>query len=134
MTTKQKALYFREWGKARKTLREAGFDPQEADAERLKIHQENNLPESSKDFNNGSHLDKFLKACRLIQNRPTADLDDQERKRLVHLIEQTGLDDPYLHKLARDKKEAFDWRLLSPEKLRHLLYTAKARARAKSKS
>jgi|DEB0MinimDraft_6_1074348.scaffolds.fasta_scaffold79553_2 hypothetical protein len=132
MTTNQKRLYFREWGAARKRLREAGFSPAEADAERTKIHAENGLPESSKDFNNGSHLDKFLKACRAITGKPSADVDDQERKRLVYLIEQTGLDDPYLDHLARAKSEGFDWRTLAPDKLKHLLFTAKSRARAKS--
>ena len=131
MTTTQKRLYFREWGAARKRLREAGFSPTDADAERARIHAENGLPESSKDFNNGSHLDKFIKACRTITGQPTANVDDQERKRLVYLIEQTGLDDPYLDKLARDKKAGFHWRALAPDKLKHLLYTARTRARAK---
>lgn len=131
MTANQKRLYFREWGAARKRLREAGFSPTEADAERARIHAENGLPESSKDFNNGSHLDKFIKACRAITGQPTANVDDQERKRLVYLIEQTGLDDPYLDKLARDKKAGFNWRALAPDKLKHLLYTARTRARAK---
>lgn len=134
MTTKQKALYFREWAAARKALRAAGFDPTEADQERHKIHQDNNLPESSKDFNNTTHLDKFIKSCRAITGRSAIDIADQGRKRLIHQIEKTGLDDPYLDKLARDKKEGFDWRTLPVDKLRHLFYTATARARAKSKS
>lgn len=131
MTTNQKRLYFREWGAARKRLREAGFSPADADAERARIHAENGLPESSKDFNNGAHLDKFIKACRAITGQSSVAVDDQERKRLVYLIKQTGLDDPYLDKLARDKKAGFNWRALDPDKLRHLLYTARTRARAK---
>lgn len=132
MTTKQRALYFREWSAARKRLREAGFSPSDAEAERRRIHAENNLPESSKDFNRGGHLDAFIKACRAITGRSSIDVQDQERKRLVYLIEQIGLDDPYLDKLARDKSEAFNWRALPPEKLKHLLFTAKARARSKA--
>ena len=133
MTTNQNRLYFREWGAARKRLREAGFSPAEADAERARIHAENKLPESSKDFNNGSHLDRFLKACRTITGKPSIDVDDQERKRLVFLIEQTGLETPYLDKLARDKSEGFNWRALPVDKLKHLLFPAKSRARARAK-
>lgn len=133
MTTNQTRLYFREWGAARKRLREAGFSPAEADAERARIHAENKLPESSKDFNNGSHLDAFIKACRTITGAPSAAVDDQERKRLVHLIEKTGLETAYLDKLARDKSEGFNWRALPIDKLKHLLFTAKSRARARAK-
>ena len=40
MTTRQKQLYFREWGLARKALIKAHYEPKEADVRRLEIHAE----------------------------------------------------------------------------------------------
>ena len=40
MTTKQKRLYWGEWGAARKALLRAHYEPKEADARRLEIHAE----------------------------------------------------------------------------------------------
>ncbi len=133
MTAPQKALYFREWGVARKALRNAGYSPKDADAERAQIHLDNDLPKSSKDFNKTTHLDLFITACRTIAGLTTIDIVDQTRKRLVHTISKLGLDDPYLNHLASCKKEGSEWKALPPEKLTHLLYTATSRAKAKQK-
>lgn len=132
MTTAQTKLYFREWGAARKILREAGFSAADADAERLAIHRENGLPESSKDFNRTTHLDTFIKACRKVTGKSSIHIDDQARKRLVHRIEKTGLDDAYLNKICRDKKEGMDWRALPISDLEKLSFTAINRARKKA--
>lgn len=40
MTAKQKALYWGEWGAARKALLHAHYEPKEADARRLELHAE----------------------------------------------------------------------------------------------
>lgn len=133
MTDNQKKFYFREWGKARKVLRENGFSPAEADAERAQIHQDNDLPDSSKDFNKTTHLDAFIKACRAITGQTSIDIQDQERKRLIHLIKATGHPDAYLNKLARDKHHGDHWQALPPVPLKHLLFTARNRACANEK-
>lgn len=131
MTKPQTALYFREWGAARKTLRAAGYSPKDADAERTQIHLDNDLPKSSRDFNKTTHLDKFIAACRAICGKTAIDVKDQERKRLVHTIGKLGLGDDYLNHLASKKHEGPTWQALPVEKLTHLLYTATQRARSK---
>ncbi len=133
MTKSQTALYFREWAEARKTLRAAGYSPKDADAERAQIHQDNNLPKSSKDFNRTTHLDKFITACRTICGQSFIDIKDQDRKRLVHTIGKLGLGDDYLNHLASKKHQGPNWQALPVKKLTHLLYTATQRARSKER-
>lgn len=97
MTKAQTCLYFREWGKARKALLKAHYEPKEADARRLEIHAEvlgienfdptlkpHRSAVSSKRLNNAT-LDKVLAAFRAISDssnlKAQIDADNQPLKR-----------------------------------------------------
>lgn len=97
MTKAQTSLYFREWGKARKALLKAHYEPKEADARRLEIHAEvlgienfdpeltaHRLAVSSKRLNNAT-LDKVLAAFRALSDSANLnaqiDADNQPLKR-----------------------------------------------------
>jgi hypothetical protein len=134
MTSKQSALYWREWQAAKQALViHQGLLPSEADAERHKIHLvELGSDKSSAAFTNAD-LDKVLAGFRAI-SRPD-DLDgqlrqsDQPHRRLVWAIERLGLDDAYLDSLASQLYGGGPWRDLAVPDLEHLRMTAKARVR-----
>lgn len=121
MTKAQTSLYFREWGKARKALLNAHYEPKEADARRLEIHAEvlgidnfdpqhspHRIAVSSKRFNNAT-LDKVLAAFRALSDSANLnaqlDADNQPLKRataaLRHLQSRMLATNEYVDRIAQ---------------------------------
>jgi len=100
MKDTQSPMYFAEWNKARKALREYGRSPTEADAVRKKIHikvgavQKDGTPKSSKALNN-HELDRCL-AEFWVWSDP-ANLDKQLRQ----------LDQPYTRAQGSESAQFF---------------------------
>lgn len=130
MTAKQKRLYFSEWGLVRRTLRDRGYSPKEADAERRELHRQAGVPDSSQEFNSTGHLDAVLEQFRAISqpDRIPDTEEESKRRRLIWKIEQLDHDEPYRAHIAHDKFNACtNWRDLRVRDLRHLLMTLNAR-------
>lgn len=129
MSPAQDKLYKREWGKVRRVLRET-MPPKEADAQRRLLHVRAGVPQSSKDFNSTTDVDKILETFRAISD-PAHIPDTQaasERRKLIWKIEQLDHDEPYRAAIAHDKfRQCTDWRTLSAIHLRQLLITLTAR-------
>jgi hypothetical protein len=139
MTPKQKARYWREWGQIRKLLVEMGdFSKEDADAERMQIHERAlGTGKSSKDLTN-RHLDKIFDAFAsylvLLKGPSTAPAENQPCKRLIWAIEQLGLDESYMQSIALDQFKRADWRHLDEAQLSRFRFTCTARAAALKKS
>jgi len=122
----QMAKYRAEWARVRKCLVEFGdFSEADADAQRGVIHAEVlGADKSSKDFTNtelNRVLDAFDKILVLFDgpsNKPT-----RTAANFIHAIEQLGLDEPYIAKIALDQFKATDWRKLPEDKLRIFRFT-----------
>lgn len=137
MTSLQTRKYWQTWGRVRKVLTELGeFSKTDADEERGHIHEDAlGKKKSSKDFKNAD-LDKVLDAFDKIlvffdgpssPNRAT----EGPIKRLIWAIDQLGLDEPYIAKIATDTYRTADWRTLTERQLTHFRYTLTRAARAK---
>jgi hypothetical protein len=139
MTAKQKARYWREWGQIRKLLVEMGdFSKEDADAERMQIHERAlGTAKSSKDLTNRD-LDKIFDAFGsylvLLKGPASGPVESQPCKRLIWAIEQLGLDEPYIRAIALDQFKRADWRNLDESQLTRFRYTCTARAAALKKS
>lgn len=127
LTAKQDKLYWREWGKARKALRAAGFDPADADAQR-EIYTTEALGSyvPHREMSN-AQLDRMLEVFRAI-----AAPDDIShatdvpgpRRRLLYGIAKlaTGRED-YIREICLDCGLSGDWRRLSDTDLSKLRST-----------
>jgi hypothetical protein len=139
MTEAQTRQYFRLWGRVRKALVEFGdFSKEDADAERHLIHEAAlGKPKSSKDFNKTTDVDKVFQAFDeylvLFDGPKNGNrAKDQPRLRLIYAIEQLGLPEPYIARIASDQFGTDAWRDLTERKLTWLRFTCTARSRSKS--
>lgn len=139
MTSKQNSRYWREWGQIRKLLVEMGdFSKEDADAERMQIHERAlGTAKSSKDLTNRD-LDKIFDAFAsylvLLKGPSATPAENQPCKRLIWAIEQLGLDEPYIQAIALDQFKRVDWRNLDEAQLTCFRFTCTARASALKKS
>ena len=114
------------WSRVRKALVEFGdFSPADADAQRGIIHAEVLVADkSSKDFTNDELnrvLDAFDKILVIFDGpsqKPT-----RNAANYIYAIEQLGLDEPYIAKIAADQFKVTDWRKLPEDKLRIFRFT-----------
>jgi hypothetical protein len=122
----QMAKYRAEWARVRKCLVEFGdFSAADADAQRGIIHAEVlGADKSSKDFTNqelNCVLDAFDKIL-VIMDGPSKKLS-RTAANYIYAIEQLGLDEPYIAKIAADQFKISDWRKLPEERLRIFRFT-----------
>lgn len=134
MTPKQNAKYWRDWGKIRKLLTGLGeFSAADAEAERKVIQARalGGVEKSSKDLTD-KEIDKVFDAFGdylvLLDGPKTPDAISQPCKRLIWAIEQLGLDEPYLAKIAADTFKVDDWRRLDEDRLGKFRFTCVRRA------
>jgi hypothetical protein len=139
MTPAQTKRYWREWSRVRKILIELGeFSKEDADAHRHEIHRQAlGSDKSSKAFTNRD-LDKIFAAFRAIlvmEDGPRKGPEENQAcKRLIWAIDQLGLPEPYLEKIARDQFGTSEWRKLPEDQLSKFRMTATARAGQKRKA
>jgi hypothetical protein len=134
MTTKrQRAWYWREWGKVAAAQGWARTD----DVARHELHvQALGIDKSHRALTNGE-FDRVMGAFLAI-TRPadlTAQLrqEDQPRQRLLHYLETFGLGQQHVRAVCRGKFGTEDWRdfpLSALERLRGLVITEANRARS----
>lgn len=129
MTPAQNGRYWRDWGKIRKLLTGLGeFSAADAEAERKVIQARalGGVEKSSKDLKN-KEIDKVFDAFGdylvLLTGPKTPDAISQPCKRLIWAIEQLGLDEPYLAKIAADTFKVDDWRQLDEDRLGKFRFT-----------
>ena len=140
MTAKQTSTYWRKWSAVRKVLVEMGeFAPKEADDQRKIIQRDalGGIDKSSKSLTNRD-LDKVLDAfdrVLVLTAGPSAApsrSETQPRARLLHAIDQLGLDAPYIEAISEAQFKTRDWRALSEADLTRFRFTLTARARSRS--
>ena len=132
MTPRQRALYFREWGRVRATCRQQGFPVPDRHGLHVKAL---GLDKSSKDFTN-EDLDRVLAEFRAISQPDNLDAQlrqqDMPRRRLLYTIGRLA-PEPYWRAIARDKFGTTDLDRLDLVQLRQLLITLAARARSRQR-
>ena len=132
MTPKQRALYFREWGRVRATCRQQGFPVPDRHGLHVKAL---GLDKSHLDFTN-EDLDQVLAEFRAISQPENlaAQLrqQDQPRRRLLYSIRRLAAE-PYWRAIAQDKFGTADETRLDLAQLRQLLITLTARARSRQR-
>lgn len=131
MTSKQRALYFREWGSVRTACQQQGHPvPGRHELHIRALGQDkSHLDLTNEDF------DRVLAEFRAI-SRPddlAAQLRQQDmpRRRLLYTISQLA-PEPYWRAIARDKFGTADLDSLDLEQLRQLRLTLAARARSRT--
>lgn len=135
MSPEQMRKYRFQWSRVRKALVELGdFSPQDAEAERMKIHLDAiGEAKSSKDLTNpelNKILDAFDKILVLFDG--PSDKPTRNAASLIWAIEQLGLDEPYIASIAFDQFKTPYWRTLTEDKLRIFRFTC-TRASARRK-
>ena len=119
------------WNKAVEQFKAAHLTKEEIEQERQEILKlagakpDDKGRYSTKNLTNG----QFNTVLDLIETTILKE-DNQKRrsKSLIWSIEQTGLDDPYLDKIAQDQFKVTTWRNCNIVQLSNLRMTAKARA------
>lgn len=137
LTPAQNGKYWREWGRARKVLRAAGYTAQEADAERHELHAQalgHDKPHA--DLTNAD-FDKVLAAFLAISESDNLDAQiagqTGSRRRLEYSIEKLvkGREE-YVREICTDcGAPGGDWRRLSDDHLANLRKTLAHRVERK---
>lgn len=141
MTPAQNNKYWHMWGRVSKALTELGdFSKSDAEAERKAIHLEAlGKKKSSKDLTDDD-LDKIFDAFDdyLVLFDGPSDHDRTARgpvARLIWAIDQLGLEEPYIQKLASDSEfKTTAWRELDESQLKRFRFTCTRAARQRRKA